>query len=189
VAAAHRTGVTFFRHRKSKGIPTGGQFAATLQGEPTIHLTPAAGRAGLGHQDAPDMRRAALGMFRDAVQSARRRAEDRRNSPRPKRNLTAMKGAAAVLVLASAVTVSSCSAPYSGDAVVDGKTHTAARTTTTTASNGKYSWPVTKRVPEAWRVKLHGAGGQTIDVKVNQAQYDQIEQGETLRIDNGQLPD
>jgi hypothetical protein len=179
--------VTFFRNRQAKGIPTGGQFAATLRAEPTIQLTAPAAPEGLGHQDTSDMRRSALGMFRDAVQGHRRRAEERRNSPRPKRNRAAMKVAVAALVLASAVTVTGCGSNYTGKATVDGKDFHAAHSYTTMMKAGKAIIPTFHHVPDEWDLKLHDPDGKTFEVKVDHSQFDSIEQGTTVNLKEGKL--
>lgn len=185
--AAHRTGVTFFRSRQAKGIPTGGQFAATLRAEPTIQLPAADAPEGLGHQDTSDMRRSALGMFRDAVQSRRRRAEDRRDTPRPKRNRAAMKVAVAALVLASAVTVTACGSNYTGKATVDGKDFRAHHSYVTTTKAGKSIIPIVHHVPDEWDLKLHDPDGKTFEIKVDHSQFDSIEQGSTVNLKEGKL--
>jgi hypothetical protein len=179
--------VNFFRNRQAKGIPTGGQFAATVRAEPSIQLAAPAAPEGLGHQDTSDMRRSALGMFRDAVQTHRRRAEDRRDTPRPKRNRAAMKVAVAALVLASAVTVTACGSNYTGNATVDGKKHESSHSRVITTQVGKTTVPRVTTVPEQWELQVHDPDGKTFEVKVDQSQFDSIQEGSTVRLDQGKL--
>lgn len=178
--------MTFFRNRHSKGIPTGGQFAATIRSEPTIKLT-APTPGGLGHQDTSDMRRSALGMFRDAVESHRDRAEARQRSPRPQRNPAATRVAVAALVLATALTVTSCGSTYSGNAVVDGKNHESSHSKVTMMPVGKTMVPRGVKVPEKWELNVHGPDGKTFEVEVNQGQFDSVQPGATVRIEQGKL--
>jgi hypothetical protein len=100
--------MTFF-NRQPKGIPVGGQFAATAHAEPTLTLS--AGTPDLGTRDAGDMFSAAKNMLRNAVQSHRDRIEARRadRSPRTRTNPVKRRLAVAALVLAAATSMTGCS--------------------------------------------------------------------------------
>lgn len=100
--------MTFF-NRQPKGIPVGGQFAATSHAEPTLALS--AGTPELGTRDTGDMLGAAKDILRNALQSHRSRIESRRagRTPRARINPVKRRLAVAALVLAAATSMTGCS--------------------------------------------------------------------------------
>lgn len=100
--------MTFF-NRQPKGIPVGGQFAATAHAEPALTLS--AGTPELGTRDAGDMFSAAKDMLRTAMQSHRDRIAARRadRTPRTRTNPVKRRLAVAALVLAAATSMTACS--------------------------------------------------------------------------------
>ncbi|GAA4034573.1 hypothetical protein GCM10023063_18350 [Arthrobacter methylotrophus] len=96
-------------NRQPKGIPVGGQFAATAHAEPSLHLS--AGTQELGTRDTGDMLGAAKDMLRNALQSHRDRIEARRadRTPRARINPVKRRLAVAALVLAATTSMTACS--------------------------------------------------------------------------------
>lgn len=100
------------------------------------------------------------------------------------------KGRAAVAALvlaASVVSLSACT--YSGDATVENKTYIARHSVVDTVSNGKYSWPQTRHVPEQWVVTVRGEDGKDLQLRVNQDYYDSLDKGERVQIEDGEIAD
>jgi hypothetical protein len=100
--------MTFF-NRQPKGIPAGGQFAATAHAEPALTLS--AGTPELGTRDAGDMFSAAKDLLGNALQSHRDRIEARRadRATRTRINPVKRRLAVAALVLAAAASMTGCS--------------------------------------------------------------------------------
>lgn len=100
--------------------------------------------------------------------------------------MTAMKKLLAGLMLAATLALTACS-DYTGDAVVEDKSHSETYVYYTTVTVDKSSFPVANIVPESWSVQLRGADGESFSIDIDEDYYDWVEKGRTVRLDHGEI--